>query len=152
MPAQDRQPHGESDDTMRADPWLIFSSGFRGAAARLRRPNGCSAYYSRASSPPAVAEFERMLFSSIDVPVYFWGDLDYSGMAILASLRSIFPCAQAWKPGYEPMLLRLKVGDGHSPVESGKERQRAIEATGCTYADEELLPSLRATGKFLDQE
>src|SRR4051794_4788258 len=27
MPAQDRQPHGGSDDAMRADPWLVFSSG-----------------------------------------------------------------------------------------------------------------------------
>src|SRR3954453_16233118 len=27
MPAQDRQPHGGSDDAMRADPWLFFSSG-----------------------------------------------------------------------------------------------------------------------------
>ena len=134
------------------DTALIFSSGFRGAAARLRRSNGCSAYYSRASAPAGVSIFEGMLFSAIDVPVYFWGDLDYSGMAILASLRTIFPSAQAWKPGYEPMLSRLKAGDGHSPAESGKERQRAIERTGCTYSDEELLPALRATGKFLDQE
>jgi Uncharacterized protein conserved in bacteria C-term(DUF2220) len=134
------------------DTALIFSSGFRGAAARLRRPNGCNAYYSRASSAPAIAEFERMLFSPAYFPVCFWGDLDYSGMAILASLRSTFPSAVAWKPGYELMLSRLKAGDGHSPAESGKERQRVIEATGCIYADEELLPALQATGKFLDQE
>jgi hypothetical protein len=134
------------------DTALIFSSGFRGTAGRLRRVNGCSAYYSRASSPAAVAEFERMLFSPMDIPAYFWGDLDYSGMAILASLRTIFPSAQAWKPGYGPMLSRLNAGDGHSPAESGKERQRVIDATGCAYADEELLPALRASGRFLDQE
>jgi hypothetical protein len=134
------------------DTALIFSSGFRGAAARLRKSNGCSAYYSRASMPSAVSTFEGMLFSAVDVPVFFWGDLDYSGMAILASLRTIFPSAQAWKPGYDPMLERLRAGDGHSPTESGKERQRAIERTGCAYADEELLRALRATGRFLDQE
>jgi hypothetical protein len=88
----------------------------------------------------------------MDIPAYFWGDLDYSGMAILASLRTIFPSAQAWKPGYGPMLSRLNAGDGHSPAESGKERQRVIDATGCAYADEELLPALRASGRFLDQE
>jgi hypothetical protein len=131
---------------------LIFSSGFRGAAARLRKANGCSAYYSRASNPVAAATFERMLFSTIDIPVFFWGDLDYSGMAILASLRTIFPSAQAWKPGYDPMLARLKAGDGHSAVESGKERQRPIETIGCVYADGELLPALRASQTFLDQE
>jgi hypothetical protein len=96
--------------------------------------------------------FERILFSTIDVPVYFWGDLDYSGMTILASLRSTFPSAQAWRPGYDPMLARLKNGDGHSPAESGKERQRVIEATGCVYADDHLIPALRATERFLDQE
>lgn len=140
-----------TDDNL-GDTALIFSSGFRGAAARLRKPNGCSAYYSRASEPSAASTFERMLFSAVDVPVYFWGDLDYSGMAILVSLRTIFPSAQAWKPGYDPMLERLRAGDGHSPTESGKERQRAIERTGCAYADEELLRALRATGRFLDQE
>lgn len=131
---------------------LIFSSGFRGAAARLRRLNGCSAYYSRSSGAEAVAAFEQMLFSTADIPVFFWGDLDYAGMAILASLRTIFPSAQAWRPGYDPMLARLKAGDGHSPAESGKERQRIIDTTGCIYADNELLPALRAHGTFLDQE
>jgi hypothetical protein len=134
------------------DTALIFSSGFRGAAARLRKSSGCSAYYSRASTPSAIATFEHMLFSANAVSVYFWGDLDYSGMAILSSLKTIFPSAQAWMPGYEPMLSRLKAGDGHSPAESGKERQRVVDATGCAYADNELLPALRNSGKFLDQE
>ena len=131
---------------------LIFSSGFRGAAARLRKMGGCSVYYSRASDPVAMAAFERELFSTADVLTFFWGDLDYAGMAILASLRSIFPSAQAWRPGYDPMLARLSGGDGHSPAESGKERQRVIEATGCTYADEQLIPALRTSQRFLDQE
>jgi hypothetical protein len=78
-----------------------------------------------------MALFEGELFSSADIPTFFWGDLDYSGMAILASLRTIFPSAQAWRPGYDPMLARLIDGDGHSPAESGKERQRVIDATGC---------------------
>lgn len=131
---------------------LIFSSGFRGAAARLRKIGGCSVYYSRASDSFAMAAFERDLFSVADIPTFFWGDLDYSGMAILASLRTILPSAQAWRPGYDPMLARLTSGDGHSPRESGKERQRMIEATGCAYADEQLIPALKATQRFLDQE
>jgi hypothetical protein len=131
---------------------LIFSSGFRGAAARLRKIGGCSAYYSRASDRVAMVAFEQALFSTADIPTFFWGDLDYSGMAILASLRTIFPSAQAWRPGYDPMLARLTSGDGHSPGESGKERQRIVEATGCTYADEQLIPALRTSQRFLDQE
>jgi len=131
---------------------LIFSSGFRGAATRLRKIGGCSVYYSRASGSVAMAAFEQALFSTTDIPTFFWGDLDYSGMAILASLRTIFPSAQAWRPGYDPMLARLTGGDGHSPGESGKERQRVIETTGCAYADEQLIPALRTSHKFLDQE
>jgi hypothetical protein len=131
---------------------LIYSSGFRGAAARLRRMGGCSAYYSRNSPPHAISVFEEVLFSDTDIPTFFWGDLDFSGMAILTSLRSIFPSAQAWTPGYAPMLERLARGDGHSPAESGKERQRHVETTGCPYADETLIPALRSCGQFVDQE
>jgi hypothetical protein len=134
------------------DRGLIFCSGFRGAARRLREPGGASLYYTRNSPDASIAAFETALFSIRDVPTFFWGDLDYSGMAILASLRSSFPQAQAWQPGYEPMLTRLVSKDGHSPAESGKERQRPVDRTGCTYADETLIPALRAHGCFVDQE
>ncbi len=131
---------------------LIFSSGFRASALRLRRVGGCSVYYTRNTSTHAAELFERMLYSADDVPTFFWGDLDFAGMAILASLRTTFPSARAWESGYAPMLERLGRGDGHSPAESGKERQRPIERTGCAYADGTLIPALRSTGRFLDQE
>ena len=131
---------------------LIFSSGFRASAARLRRNGGCSVYYTRDTPRGAAEAFETMLFSTDDVTTFFWGDLDFAGMAILASLRTTFPSARAWEPGYSPMLARLERGDGHSPAESGKERQRPIEYTGCLYADGILIPALRSTGRFLDQE
>lgn len=131
---------------------LIFSSGFRGAAARLRNTGGCSVYYTRGSAADAMAAFEEALFSNANLPVFFWGDLDFSGMAILASLRSVFPSAQAWRPGYEPMLTRLIDGDGHSPAESGKERQRPVYQTGCSYADDILITALKSYGRFVDQE
>jgi len=43
-------------------------------------------------------------------------------------------------------------GEGHSPEHSGKERQRPIDFTGCFYADEILIPALKVTQQFLDQE
>jgi len=131
---------------------LIYCAGFRGAAARLRRPGGCSVYYARTSSPDAMAGFEKLLFSYGNPTVFFWGDLDFSGMAILSSLRSTFPSAEAWQPGYAPMLKRLIDGDGHSPAEAGKERQRPVAATGCPYADQVLIPALNRAGRFVDQE
>lgn len=131
---------------------LIFSSGFRASAARLRRPGGCSVYYTRNTPSQAANIFEAMLFSAEDVPTVFWGDLDFAGMAILSSLRTTFPSVRAWEPGYGPMLARLSRGDGHSPAESGKERQQPIKRTGCAYADDVLIPALLSTGRFLDQE
>jgi hypothetical protein len=138
---------GSSPDTA-----LVFSSGFRGAAARLREAGGCSVYYTRGSAADSMVLFEEILFSDTDLCVSFWGDLDFAGMAILTSLRSAFPSAQAWRTGYEPMLTRLTKGDGHSPAESGKERQRPVDQTGCPYADEILIPALKSCGRFLDQE
>lgn len=131
---------------------LVFSSGFRGAALRLRRPGGVSLYYTRQSSAAAIEAFEAAIYSDTEVSTFFWGDLDHAGMAILASLRLSFIGAEAWKPGYEPMLARLRNADGHLPTESGKERQRPIEKTGCRYADNVLIPALLEYGKFLDQE
>lgn len=131
---------------------LVYCSGFRGAAARLRQSGGCSVYYTRASTPDAAMAFEQTLFSKTEIPVFFWGDLDFSGMAILASLRSIFPTAEAWKPGYAPMLKRLLEGDGHSPAEAGKEKQRPVARSGSAYADEVLIPAIEATHCFVDQE
>ncbi|MEH2528436.1 MULTISPECIES: Wadjet anti-phage system protein JetD domain-containing protein [unclassified Bradyrhizobium] len=134
------------------DTALVYSSGFRGAALRLRKPQGASIYYSRGCPDDATGAFEFALFSVPDISTFFWGDLDYSGMAILAALRSTFPNAQAWRPGYEPMVERLRSGEGHSPLESGKEGQRPIDLTGCPYADEVLIPTLKASGLFIDQE
>jgi hypothetical protein len=134
------------------DAAIIFSSGFRAAAKRLRKRDGCSAYYTRNSTPEAIAEFEIVLFSTVDHPVFFWGDLDFAGMAILASLRTAFPSAAAWRPGYEPMVKRLLAGDGHLPGEGGKTLQREVESTGCAYADGVLIPAIKRVGLFVDQE
>ena len=88
---------------------LIYCAGFRAASLRLRSRNGCSIYYTRDSRPDAMMPFEKGLFSDSAVPTFFWGDLDYAGMAILASLRSAFPTATAWQTGYAPMVERCEM-------------------------------------------
>jgi hypothetical protein len=86
------------------------------------------------------------------MPVYFWGDLDYAGMRILAAMRSSFPEMTAWAPGYAPMLAALLAGGGHSPEAAEKQGQRAVVSSGCPYADGQLIPALSRTGRYLDQE
>lgn len=140
------------DDAVRghipaASPYaLVYASGFKATASRVRHPNTASVY-------PADEQFSRWLFSDRnDVPTYFWGDLDYSGMAILKALRASFTNLQAWEPGYRPMLADLLSGGGHYPQEADKEDQRRPGAPGCSFAETELLPAIEAQGRFVDQE
>ena len=135
---------------------LVYASGFKGSAKRLRMPGGCSLYYAGTGALGGEIKllFEEWLFGSADPasPVYFWGDLDFSGMRILAAMRSTFPRLTAWEPGYALMLQELLDGRGHSPEAAEKAGQRPIERTGCLYADQQLIPALKIQGRFVDQE
>ncbi len=133
---------------------LVFASGFKGSAQRLRTPDGSSLFYSQRGgmNPDLRDGFEAWLFGRGGQPSYFWGDLDWAGMRILAAMRASFPELSAWQPGYSQMLEALKRGHGHSPEAAEKQGQRALTASGCGFADSELFPALRETGRFLDQE
>lgn len=98
--------------------------------------------------------FEEWLFDCVDLasPVYFWGDLDFAGMRILAAMRSTFPRLAAWDPGYALMLQELRAGRGHSPDAAENAGQSHIQKTGCLYADQHLIPALKTQGRFVDQE
>lgn len=134
---------------------LVYASGFKGSAARLRSAEAVSLYFSHKGElgGDRADYFESWLFSkNIALPVHFWGDLDWSGMRILAAMRDNFPEMHAWEPGYAPMLAALQAGDGHSPEAADKRGQRPLEEVGCPYADSQLLPTLKKKGKFVDQE
>lgn len=133
---------------------LVFASGFKGSARRLRSPTGASVYFAAhgALEELATKQFLGWLRNGICLPSWFWGDLDYSGMQILASLRGVFDSLEAWRPGYLPMLERLRQGHGHTPEAAGKSGQLQVVVTGCSFADTELLPALNAHGRFVDQE
>lgn len=124
---------------------LLYSGGFRAGAQRLLSEHTCFSFlpgsdngYFQQNWPPTQA--------------HFWGDLDYAGMSILRSLRNSIPTLTAWRPGYVPMLSSLLEGAGHAPEQAKKEEQTDPLNTGCDYTDTELLPALRMTGRFIDQE
>lgn len=140
---------------------LVYAAGFKGSAKRLRHRNGCRIYLrashadSLALEPSAARGLEAVgawLVGRADMSVRFFGDLDFSGMQILASLREVFPDATAWEPGYSRLLSVVSSGGGHLPEAANKERQIDPVATGCHYADHALLPALRKVGRFVDQE
>ncbi|WP_287173477.1 Wadjet anti-phage system protein JetD domain-containing protein [Mesorhizobium sp.] len=146
--------HAAAGESAYAGMAVIYCSGFVGSSRNLRKSQSVRLFHAidEISLAASIELFKRDLFSDVDVPTYFWGDLDYSGMAILHHLRGTFRSAMAWEPGYALMLGHLLTGVGHTPEEARKEGQRPIELTGCRYADEALLPAIRAHGRFVDQE
>jgi hypothetical protein len=151
-------------DARRAD-WrhslLIYAAGFKGSAKRLRQRNGCRIYVrathadALALQPSAAKGLEAVgawLFGRSNLPVRFFGDLDFAGMQILGSLREVFAQAEAWRPGYAEQMAILVSGGGHSPDAAGKERQGDPGTTGCAHADSVLLPLMRRYARFEDQE
>lgn len=133
---------------------LIFASGFKGSARRIRTENGATVFFAERGTLEVVARTRLLSWLRADknLPSWFWGDLDYAGMEILQALRQTFPNTRAWSVGYEAMLQDLRSGGGHEPDEAGKGAQRCVTRTGCEYADRELLPALKSTGRFVDQE
>jgi hypothetical protein len=132
---------------------VIYMAGFRGSASRVRTTGNVVFTYT--GTAPSAREFEAWWFQSgekTDIPHGFWGDLDFAGMAILKSLRLTFPEVTAWKPGYEPMLELLRNGHGHGFDWHNKGEQSDPGMTGCAYADHVLLPAIRSTQLFIDQE
>jgi hypothetical protein len=140
---------------------LVYAAGFKGSAKRLRSRQGCRIYV-RTSQREGLAQDAAVgrgldaigawLFGRSEMPVHFFGDLDFAGMQILASLRDVFTGAQAWMPGYSELAGLLSSGGGHLPDMASKEGQTDPGATGCAYADGVLLPLMRQHGRFVDQE
>lgn len=141
---------------VRAAAWkrslLVYAAGFRGSARRLRSRSGCRLYLRGTSAIANLDAIESWLFGAAEVPVSFFGDLDFAGMQILASLREGFPHASAWQHGYQTLAELLKQGRGHLPEQASKVQQVDVGNTGCPYADHTLLPEIRLRGRFVDQE
>lgn len=133
---------------------LINSAGFRGASSRIRQPGATQFSHVQPYDDDHFLAFKRWWLNegSTAIPCYFWGDLDYSGMAILAALGQSFTSITAWQPGYRAMLSYHSGGLCHSGEASGKQRQIDPGDIHCRYTNNILLPLLRSTKMFVDQE
>lgn len=133
---------------------LVYSAGFKLSAQRIRNPDGVSLHFHDQSSQQLQQQFLSWWYDNgqNNWPVYFWGDLDYAGMDILANLKLRFETIEAWKLGYQPMLELLLSGGGHTAEATGKQGQKEAGETACVYADEILIPALISSGRFVDQE
>lgn len=133
---------------------LINSAGFRGASSRIRQPGATQFSHVQPYDDDHFLAFQRWWLNegSTAFPCYFWGDLDYSAMAILAALGQNFTGITAWQPGYRAMLSYHSRGFCHSGESSGKQRQIDPGDVHCRHANNILLPLLRSTKMFVDQE
>lgn len=131
---------------------LIYLAGFRGAALRVREVGQAVFSYVNLVSLTERERFSEFWLGHRQLPCFFWGDLDFAGMAILAALKQVFPGVEAWQPGYKPMLAILRDGGGHSSVGGEKDRQYHPGGTDCPYADYVLLPAIEEQLAFVDQE
>ncbi len=137
------------------DQVVIYSYGFKASCKNIRQKN--SVVFSIINSQDAsttLNQLEQYWYQeNLSEPAYyFWGDLDYSGLAILKALKEPFPHLIAWQKGYQPMLERLAAGQGHLAEQTRKCRQAIVEQTGCHYTDKILLPALKEYQRFVDQE
>ncbi|MDH5547043.1 MAG: DUF2220 family protein [Gammaproteobacteria bacterium] len=133
---------------------IVYMAGFRSSARNIRDRDSVSLHFHHASTESEKDAFQSWWFqeSSQLRDVWFWGDLDFSGMGILKSLRQRFNNAAAWRPGYQALLRALESGAGHKAETASKEEQQDPGEIGCEYADQELLPALRIRKRFIDQE
>ena len=136
-----------------ANTALIYSAGFKASAERIAAGE-VSWYFEQKTHDASASALKAALFESgAERPaIAFFGDLDFSGMVILKSLRQSWPHLTAWKAGYEELLSLLTTGRGHPPEWADKAEQKDPGSTGCAYADGVLLPALRGHRVFVDQE
>ncbi|WP_096085664.1 Wadjet anti-phage system protein JetD domain-containing protein [Agaribacterium haliotis] len=131
---------------------FVYSSGFKGSSLTVRKKGNAIFSTLNSASPEMLIEFQRWWFDGGEAPCYFWGDMDYAGLAILRALRKSFEGMQAWQPGYELMMSFHDKGHGHQIRDSKKMKQLDPGTCGCRYADDVLLPAIRSSQRFLDQE
>ena len=131
---------------------LVYSQGFMGSAQRSRDVHAVQFMYEGRMDNMSAFQAQWFPSDTVAQPIYFWGDLDYAGIAIIKSLRQVFPSLTAWVPGYQPMLDALRKGGGHTLDQAAKMAQAIPEACGCDYADRKLLPELIQSGRCIDQE
>lgn len=128
---------------------LVYAQGFKGSSERAF--DSKSLRIALLGDVSQASKIDRA-FRHQELPAHFFGDLDWSGMSILAALRKSIPHASAWAPGYHDLADKIESGHGHSPALAGKSAQTKQDPFGDELCDERLIPLLSVSGLMLDQE
>lgn len=134
---------------------FVYTAGFRGTASRVRSPRHARFHLDTAGSVDSerIASFEHAWCAggALPWPAYFFGDLDWSGLAMYIQLLAQFPDLRPWRPGYEALLAAKRSGMAHSPDVASKGSQIAVTETGDPWLDT-LAQELARDPRFVDQE
>lgn len=135
---------------------IVYTQGFRGAAARIRNPAFARLHISDRHLPESARYIafrdEWYQGGGFSHPVHFCGDMDWAGLSIFRSLKSVFPDLKPWKSGYEQMLSAAEQGNWHSLEMAGKSGQIPLETCNDPWLDTHILAYLKANNRFVDQE
>ena len=133
---------------------LVYSAGFKSSAARSRKLGNSQFVSINSPSEHAFNQFNQWWFKQYDstVECWFWGDLDFAAMTLLSALRQTFPNTQAWQLGYQQIISYHQQGLGHQHLADKKQNQIDPAMTKCNFADKNLLPLMRNSERFIDQE
>ena len=133
---------------------LIYSSGYKTSAKRIRERSGSKMFFSNSEIIENKDDFISWFYkeNNLDFKTYIWSDLDYSGIGILNSLKINFTNLEAWKIAFEAMNKNLHKDLAHSPQMASKDKQKTIASSLCLYTNNKSIPNLKDKKVFLDQE
>lgn len=136
---------------------IVYASGYKASARRVRTENGSSVFFTENCllSKEGKQNILDWLYTKNqkEIEIFFWGDLDYEGMAILDALREQFENIKVWNKGYTPMIEAVENNFGHTPNMAGKENQREVKITSKEdNLERSIKELLLRKNTFIDQE
>lgn len=132
---------------------IVYSAGYRAAANQIRGNSSCEFVCTNQLNESDYHHFLHWWSSSNNsVPVFFFGDLDLEGVAIVKQLKHSFTNVVAMKSLYEILVKYNGSGVGYSVSGHLPESLDALGAVGCETCDRILIPQLKRSGIFTDQE
>ena len=123
---------------------LIYSSGYKTSAKRIRERSGSKMFFSNSEIIENKNEFISWFYkeNNLDFRTYIWSDLDYAGISILNSLKVNFTDLKAWEIAFDAMNKNLNKDLAHSPQMASKDKQKTIDSSLCLLLYSSLDPSL----------
>lgn len=133
---------------------LIYSSGYKTSAKRIRERSGSKMFFSNSEIIENKDNFISWFYkeNNLDFKTYIWSDLDYAGISILNSLKVNFTNLEAWQIAFEAMNKNLIKDLAHSPLMASKDKQKIVNFSSCSYTNTKSIPTLKEKNLFLDQE